>query len=343
MASGATSKYALPYPQPADPPNIPGDVQSLANLLDSIIAAAYSGTAASRPAAGKSGRSYYATDTQELSFDTGSAWVALGLVSSSGALITPIVPGQAAGAGSSGLAADAGHVHSAPAFSGTGDITPASPGQTTVAGASGRFADGAHQHSTPAWGGSGDIAALAFGGSAAAGSSGKYADAGHTHAMPAAPTSLLGTTLYAPASGTALNAGGGTPSWLAPSSASLNVAFTAPASGRVLLRMNGLVGISDNGITAAFLVAFAQHGTTSPVSSTASVFRSWQNNIGQDVSAAVVATGLTPGQAYTLDLLTAVNTQNGSTYAYLYVGPSPTPNLSLLNFYAPMLLEAWGA
>lgn len=193
MASGATSKYALPYPQPADPPNIPGDVQALANLLDSIIAAAYSGSAANRPAAGKSGRSYYATDTQELSFDTGSAWVALGLVSSSGALITPIVPGQAAGAGASGLAADAAHVHAAPAFSGAGDITESAPGQVAEAGTTGRFADGGHQHSTAAWAQTSDVTAVGPGNAGSAGVSPRVARADHVHATPNPWNALAGT------------------------------------------------------------------------------------------------------------------------------------------------------
>lgn len=42
--------------------------------LEASVAMYAQGTAAARPAAGKAGRHYYATDTDELSYDTGAGW-----------------------------------------------------------------------------------------------------------------------------------------------------------------------------------------------------------------------------------------------------------------------------
>lgn len=111
MASGATSKYQLPYPQPGDTPNIPADIQGLANALDAIIATAYQGTGSSRPAAGKSGRSYYATDTGVLSLDTGSAWITLGVLGGSASTLAKVVPSSAGSLGSSPFGAKLDHSH----------------------------------------------------------------------------------------------------------------------------------------------------------------------------------------------------------------------------------------
>jgi hypothetical protein len=49
--------------------------------LDALVAIAIQGLAADRPAASVPRRLYYATDTGALSFDTGSAWVGLALLS----------------------------------------------------------------------------------------------------------------------------------------------------------------------------------------------------------------------------------------------------------------------
>ena len=34
---GLTSKFSLPYPKPADPPDIPGDIQALADKVDALL------------------------------------------------------------------------------------------------------------------------------------------------------------------------------------------------------------------------------------------------------------------------------------------------------------------
>jgi hypothetical protein len=52
-----------------------GRLRTLATAIDSAITGFLSGTAASRPGAGIAGRLYLATDTLELSFDTGSTWL----------------------------------------------------------------------------------------------------------------------------------------------------------------------------------------------------------------------------------------------------------------------------
>lgn len=111
MASGATSKYALPYPQPSDTPNIPADVQALAQLLDALIATAAADTAANRPAAGKFGRVFRAADTGALSFDTGSTWLALGMLGGSAATLKSVVPGSAPDLGTSPFGSRLDHVH----------------------------------------------------------------------------------------------------------------------------------------------------------------------------------------------------------------------------------------
>lgn len=74
-----STRYALPSPN-GDDPLINGDnvLRSLVDLLDTIIATAYKGTLAARPAAGKAGRFYWATDTSKLYHDTGTTWSTIG-------------------------------------------------------------------------------------------------------------------------------------------------------------------------------------------------------------------------------------------------------------------------
>jgi len=75
--AGTTPRLALPYPVGADTVDVPRDMQALANKLDPTTPAFVQGTAAARPAAGVAGRFHYATDTGALSYDTGSAWLAV--------------------------------------------------------------------------------------------------------------------------------------------------------------------------------------------------------------------------------------------------------------------------
>lgn len=75
--SGSTAKYGLSYPLETDIPDVPAWGILLAQGVENIIATAYQGTAAARPAAGDSGRFYYATDTNTLSYDSGGAWTTI--------------------------------------------------------------------------------------------------------------------------------------------------------------------------------------------------------------------------------------------------------------------------
>lgn len=73
--SDTTSRLALPFPESADPADVPADLQALADRLDLIAAFDAQGLLADRPAAGTRGRYYYATNTGQLFRDTGGAWV----------------------------------------------------------------------------------------------------------------------------------------------------------------------------------------------------------------------------------------------------------------------------
>jgi hypothetical protein len=80
-----TPRYALRYPVAADANNVPSDMLNLATDLDNKMSTFTSGLLSARPAAGTSGRFYYATDTKDVSYDTGSAWRSL-----TGAPIIPV-------------------------------------------------------------------------------------------------------------------------------------------------------------------------------------------------------------------------------------------------------------
>lgn len=82
--SGSTAKFGLPFLEETDVPDVATASQLLAQGVENIIATAYEGTAAARPAAGVFGRWYYATDTTAISFDAGSAWITMGTVTPTG-------------------------------------------------------------------------------------------------------------------------------------------------------------------------------------------------------------------------------------------------------------------
>lgn len=71
---GATTKYALRFPNGVDPANIPLDMQELAEDVDGQMAGQTSSTRAGLPAAGKNGRLHRITDDGQILFDTGSAF-----------------------------------------------------------------------------------------------------------------------------------------------------------------------------------------------------------------------------------------------------------------------------
>lgn len=81
----------FPYPEAADPADVPADLLALATRADGEF---ITGTATTRPAAGTVGRMHYATDSGVVSLDIGSAWVTL-------ARSTDLLPNsiQALGAG----------------------------------------------------------------------------------------------------------------------------------------------------------------------------------------------------------------------------------------------------
>ena len=69
-----TTRLALPYPEDDDPADVPADIQALTTRLDLIAASDDQGTLSARPAPGKKGRYYWATDQQRLYRDDGTAW-----------------------------------------------------------------------------------------------------------------------------------------------------------------------------------------------------------------------------------------------------------------------------
>lgn len=79
-----TPRLSLPVPVETDPADVPADLVKLATALDSGgsgsiaggVAFDNQGTQSALPAAGVRGRYYFATDTQILYRDTGTAWVA---------------------------------------------------------------------------------------------------------------------------------------------------------------------------------------------------------------------------------------------------------------------------
>jgi hypothetical protein len=96
MGSGVTTKYALPYPLGTDNPNIPGDIQDLANAVNSIFASYSSGALAARPVAALSGRFYKQTDDITTTWiDDGASWRSVGsrVIANSSSDIGQIVKG----------------------------------------------------------------------------------------------------------------------------------------------------------------------------------------------------------------------------------------------------------
>lgn len=78
MSVSHTTRYALPAPNGDDPISNGDNVfRDAMDLVDAIIATGWSDTFGDRPAAGKLGRLFYATDTDTVYFDTGSAWTGI--------------------------------------------------------------------------------------------------------------------------------------------------------------------------------------------------------------------------------------------------------------------------
>lgn len=124
---GTTSKYGLRYPDAGAANNVPGDMQNLASDVDALLSAATHDVAANRPTAGKYGRWFFATDTNVLSFDTGTSWLTVPIVVGLSSDLAASNPGDSAAAGSTGKWADAGHRHARETYArdlqGTAELT----------------------------------------------------------------------------------------------------------------------------------------------------------------------------------------------------------------------------
>lgn len=80
MTRVVSTRFLVSYPDPAlrdEPADVPADIKRVVDGLE--LAAMYStGTIGGRPAAGTVGRIYFATDTTQLWWDTGSTWILVG-------------------------------------------------------------------------------------------------------------------------------------------------------------------------------------------------------------------------------------------------------------------------
>jgi len=80
---GQTVNWQLPYPELADPADVPADMKKLADKLETSLTTAAGtapfiyGTEAARPAAvaGNNGVGYFATDTGNIYISNGSSWM----------------------------------------------------------------------------------------------------------------------------------------------------------------------------------------------------------------------------------------------------------------------------
>lgn len=91
-----TARLALPYPASTDTADVPRDVRAVADKLDPSATIFLQGTAAARPAAGTPGRFYLATDTDAISYDTGTAWLPIAPGSSTVPVVTAVPAGASA-------------------------------------------------------------------------------------------------------------------------------------------------------------------------------------------------------------------------------------------------------
>ena len=78
MTRVVTSRFGISYPNATlrdEPADVPGDLKIIAENVDANAAMYSQGAFSSRPAFGKQGRIYLATDTNRVSYDTGTAWI----------------------------------------------------------------------------------------------------------------------------------------------------------------------------------------------------------------------------------------------------------------------------
>lgn len=125
----STSRLSLPYPLGSDAPNVPSDIENLANALDSIVIKWTYGTLSVRPAAGHAGTVYVATDQVGADgndglwcYDNGTSWIEINppgadILASS---VTNSAEGDSAVVGTSTMVARQDHVHGREGWPGSG-------------------------------------------------------------------------------------------------------------------------------------------------------------------------------------------------------------------------------
>jgi microcystin-dependent protein len=83
-----TPRLGLPGPVLTDPADVPLDVKALRDALDPVTVVFLQGLAGAMPAAGTSGRYYWATDTKVLYYDDGTTWYQPGSTPAGGLMPT---------------------------------------------------------------------------------------------------------------------------------------------------------------------------------------------------------------------------------------------------------------
>lgn len=239
-----------------------------------------SGLLSARPAPGRAGRLYFATDNNFIYEDSGTTWTAVNGPSISSSPATTQAFGDAAIAGAVGAAADIGHKHGMPALASTVAAETAF-GVAAAVGTGLLPARNDHTHGTPAAPTAASVGALPIGGGTLTGSlnlsAGTLSEGGNRVYSAANPPPVSGMTILAAIS-TVTGGNGAWPTVLS---------FVAPATGRAVIwvRSTGTTNtsVSLDGGTTAYTTA----GT----------------NASDQVSSDFAAfTGLTPGATYNIGL-----------------------------------------
>jgi hypothetical protein len=208
-------------------------------------------------------------------------------------------------------------------------------GASAVVGTGTHYARNDHDHGLPA---APSVPAAAttvtgpdaYGASAAVGTGTHYARNDHDHGLPAAPTGggLLAVVQYAPAIFTNYAMSSATPA--AVDVTNLTIAFTAPASGKVLVRLAGTLGsVIGNGY-----FCLLDHTTAAQVSY--SVFASTTQNATNIVAADFLITGLTPAGGYQYDWGWCTTTSMNMNV----IGGTGIPTT---NYASPAVMEVFSA
>lgn len=144
----------------------------------------------------------------------------------------------------------------------------------------------------------------------------------------AASSSLIAVTSYNPASAT--NASTTNTSLTAIDTTNLTVPFTAPASGKVLVRLSALVAAGQSSVGSTFgLWGLLDHTSHSVVAGGATVL--YGNT--QGISKAFLITGLTGGTGYQYDWAQATNNASWPSTTY-FGGGSASWGPAVMEVYA---------